>query len=118
MRRLKENHRASFGQQVFKSLAPLTGFARQKPIEREPVGRQAANRQRRQHGRCTRNHTDLDATLNRRTHQDETWVTNRWHAGIANHQHVGGFGQIKDLLDAFCLVVLVQAKKFGGQLDA
>ena len=113
MRRFEKHHRALLFGERCERLASIAGFAGQKPLECEAVGRQPRNGERCEHRRWSGNDGHVNTGGDRGSDEQEAWVTNGWHSGVAHHQDVRGLGQFNQLNQALSLVVLVQAKQLG-----
>ena len=86
-RRLEEHQRARIVGDRGEPCSPLARRARQEALEGEPVRRQPAHDQRREHGRGPRHHANLDARLDARGDQSIAGVRDERHPTVGDEGH-------------------------------
>ena len=115
VRRFEEDERAGFGCQQLHRGDPA--LARQEAFKHEAVGRQAADRERHQHGTRARERRHGDAGGRRGDHERVAGIADGRHPGVAQHQHIRLARELHDLGRFRALVVLVQRDQPRPVLD-
>ena len=108
MGRLVEHDRAALGLQHAQMLHAFGVLARQEPLITEPVGRQAGERERVEHGARSGRARDRQPTLDGPAHDRQSGIVDGRHARVGYHQHGGaGLHTVEQPVGLGSLVVVV-----------
>jgi hypothetical protein len=88
MHGLEKDQGAGLAHQGCQTLAPLAGFARQKPFEHEPVGGQPGRLQRRQQSAGSGHWDDPNAPALAGLHQRKARIADQGCARITDQSHI------------------------------
>ncbi len=115
--RLEEDERARLGGKGCERLPPLPLLARHEALEREPVGRQARDRERHEHRGRPRERGDGHPPRRGLRNEGVARIAHGRHPRVAEHQHVLPRCDPDELCGALLLVVVVERDEPGPVRD-
>ena len=116
-RSLKEHEGAALRGELCEDSGPLAALARQEPFEREAVGREPGDGERRDDRRGAGDRGHVDAALGRELDHTEAGVGDGRHAGVTHEHDILRNSPLDERRRAFVLVVIVQGEQLWPMVD-